>query len=501
MPEYRESKRTLPTGTLVAHIDAVARAHPKNPALICDGKVWTYAEFWSRSESIARGLLALGVGGQPIGIIGQNEAAYIATYLGAMRARCVAVPVNTRLDVVSIREQLDLVGARTVFVGQLPDGIREGLADSYQLLEMSAPPSGPTNAPLPDVWPNDTCKIMLTSGSTGRPKGAEHTHASLHHAALQMASTFPYDQSDRGVVFLPLYTCIPEQVLPMLCVGGSLEILPGFDVDRVADACTRATTFDAIPTILGRLLENAPLHKLANLRWILFASEPMPVHLLQSWWQLLPGVETHQFYGMTELLDITAAPHALLRVEPETVGRAFSTTGLTLDPVEGYSDGSGEILATSPSCMRGYLGNQPATEAALTATGKIRTGDIGRVDDRGLLFLTGRLKDIIISGGFNLAPAEVESVAFGHGGLQEVVVVGVPSDRWGETPVVVGVPKPGSSVTAEDVLRHCRKELPGFKRPSAAVLTEMLPTTGIGKIDKSAVKRTIETGAITLTTL
>lgn len=485
--------------TVVAQIGAVTRSHPQDPALIDDGQVWSYAELWSRTESVARGLLGLGLGaGQPVGVVGQNESAYISTYLGVMRAGCVVVPINTMLDISSIRAQLDLVGVRTVFVGKLPPGIREGLEDSYALLEMSAPPSGPTNPALPGIAPDSSCKIMLTSGSTGRPKGAEHTHGSIFHAVSQMASVFPFDRSDRGVVFLPLYTCIPEQVLPTLCTGGCLEILPGFDVERVADASSRATTFDAIPTIMSRLLENAPLHKLSKLRWILFASEPAPAHLLKSWWDLLPTVQTHQFYGMTELLNITAAPDAMLRAEPETVGRAFPTTGIVLDPLDSHTDGSGEILASSASRMCGYLGDPTATSTALTAAGALRTGDIGRIDDRGLLFLTGRRKDIIISGGFNVAPAEIESVAFAHGSLQEVIVVGVPSKRWGETPVVVAVPKAGSVVTAGDLLRYCRSELSSFKRPSAAALVETLPSTGIGKGDKAGVKRLIETGEIEL---
>lgn len=489
------------TDTVVSHLGVVARAHPGDPALIAGEEVWTHGELWARTEAVARGLLGMSLGaGQRVGILGQNEPAYIAAYLGIMRAGCVAVPINIMLDVPSIRAQLEMVGASAVFVGRLPDGMREGLEDMCLLLDMSSPPSGPGNPRLPRIEPGDPCKIMLTSGSTGRPKGAEHTHGTISHAAFQMAAAFPFDRSDRGVVFLPLYTCIPEQVLPTLLSGGSLEILPGFDVDRVADACTRATTFDAIPTVLNRLIENAPLHKLAGLRWILFASEPMPVHLLRAWWEELPGVETHQFYGMTELLNLTVASDALLRAEPETVGRAFPTTRLTLEPVEDHTDGSGHILGASPSRMVGYFGDQDATTNAVTPDGAMRTGDIGRVDDRGLLFLTGRLKDIIISGGLNIAPAEIESVAFRHRDVHEAIVIGVPSERWGETPVVVAVPRSGADLSAEDLLRHCRDALASFKRPSAAAVVGSLPTTGIGKVDRAAVKRQIETGEIVLAT-
>ncbi|MBN9610022.1 MAG: acyl--CoA ligase [Actinobacteria bacterium] len=490
-----------PVDSVIAQVGAVARAHPNDPALMADGCTWTYRELWARTETYARAVLSSGAApGDVVGLIGSNEPAYLAAYLGIMRAGCATAAISTMIAPSSVRAQLAAAGARVVITGRLADDTRDALAGDYLLLDLAEPPTGAGAFDLPEVGPDTTAIIMMTSGSSGEPKGAQHTHASLFHAVWQMASAFPHHRGDRGVVFLPLYTCTPEQALPTLCTGGSLDILPGFDPERVADACVHATTFDAVPTIMSRLLEHAPLHKLANLRWILFASEPMPVHLLQRWWDELPGVETHQFYGMTELLTLTAAPHALLRQVPSTVGRAFPSTGIVLDPVEGHGSDEGEIVASSPSCMRGYLNNPAATDAALTSEHALRTGDIGRFDERGLLYLTGRVKDIIISGGFNIAPAEIETVAFANPGVREAVVVGIPSDRWGETPVVVAVPTAGSALTAMDLLRDCRARLSTYKRPSAAALVPTLPTTGIGKVDKVRVKKMIESGEIRITT-
>lgn len=486
------------TATIVSTIDAVARSRPSSPAVVEERMTWTYAELWSRAEEYARVVRTRGVQqGQPVGIIGQNAARYVAAYLGVLRAGCAIVPVSTMLDARSVREQLDLVGVRTVIVGQVSEEVRDTLEDGFEVVELADPGHADYATRLPVILPSATGSFMLTSGSTGRPKGVEHTHESLLHAVSQMARAFPFAETDRAVVFLPMYTCIPEGVLPVLCRGGSLEVLPGFDVDRVADACTRATTFDAVPTVLSRLLENAPLHKLADLRWILFASEPMPVPLLEAWWEELPTVETHQFYGMTELLTITAASHELLRAVPQTVGRAFPGTRLRLGPLDGH-DAAGEILASSPSRMLRYYGDPATTTQALTAQGELRTGDLGRLDDSGHLFLTGRLKDIIITGGLNVAPAEIEEVAYTHGGVQEVMVVGVPSERWGETPVVVAVPKPDHEVTAQALLDYCRSTLAGFKRPSAAALVPSLPTTGIGKGDKAMIRKLIADGEINL---
>lgn len=437
--------------------------------------------------------------GQAVGLIGANEPAYIVNYFGILRAGGTAVPINARLDAAAVKEQLAHVDAIAVFVGRLDESVRAELAGSFRVLPMVTTEHSGRRGRLPAVGARSTAAILLTSGSTGQPKGAMHTHGTMLHSALQLISVFPFGQDDRAVVFLPLYACIPEQVLPMLCAGGSLEILPGFDIERMADACTRATTFDAVPTVLSRLIEHAPLHKLANLKWVLFASEVMPVPLLRRWWDELPGVEMHQLYGMTEMLTLTAAPDHILRQEPATVGRPFPTTALSVEPGDAAAaDGSGELLGLSPGRMKGYYEDQAATRAAFAPDGSMRTGDLGRIDERGLVFLTGRSKDIIISGGINIAPVEIEAVAAQHPAIERAIVVGVPSERWGETPVVVAVPRPGWGFTSDDLLSHCRSQLTGHMRPTGAGLIDAFPTTGIGKAAKEAVKKMIVDGKISL---
>jgi acyl-CoA synthetase (AMP-forming)/AMP-acid ligase II len=260
-------------------------------------------------------------------------------------------------------------------------------------------------------------------------------------------------------------------------------VLPGFDPERIAAAARHATSFDAVPTVMARLLDGAPPGDLARLRWVSFASEPMPVSLLRRWWDALPGVATYQFYGMTELVPATVASDRLQREEPATVGVPFPTTRVSAI--------DGELVCQSPAQMIGYYGDDPVD-------GAIRTGDLGRIDERGRVFLTGRLKDLIISGGLNVAPAEIEAVACEHPGILTAVVVGIPDDRWGETPVVVAVPVRDGGIAARDVLHHCRGELTSFKRPSAAALVDALPATGIGKPAKAVIRRQILDGEIEL---
>jgi acyl-CoA synthetase (AMP-forming)/AMP-acid ligase II len=439
-----------------------------------DGVTWSYEEVWARAGGIARHLLRdRGIEqGDRIALVGANTPAYLAAYFGVLRAGAVVVPLNAMLDVAELREQLALVGAAYV----LGDGLEEAIA----LRELPTQGTGR----LPQLRPGDPACIFLTSGSTGRPKGVVHTQGSLLHMALQLASALPFGPEERSIAFLPFFAAA-EQVLPVLCTGGSLDVLPGFDPERIARAARHATSFDAVPTVMARLLDQAPLEDLARLRWVSFASEPMPASLLRRWWDALPGVATHQFYGMTECVPVTVASDRLQREEPSSVGIPFPSTRLSAI--------DGELVFRSPAQMLGYHG-----DTAHTADGAIRTGDLGRIDERGRVFLTGRLKDLIISGGLNVAPAEIEAVACEHPGVLAAVVVGIPDERWGETPVVVAVPTRGNGLAARDVLQHCRRELTSFKRPSAAALVDALPATGIGKSAKAVIRRQILDGEIEL---
>lgn len=484
------------SASLVAWLGAVARARSRSPALIEGNVVMSYRELWDRSAAVARTLLRDGLRrGDAVGITGANEAAYVVNYLGIIRAGGAAVPVSNLLDGRAVKGQLSFVNVHSVFLGQVQADVRDAVTGSFRVHSMQQATNGGT-ARLPNVGARSSCAIMLTSGSTGFPKGVIHTQGSMLHGALQLASAFPFSPEDRGLVFLPLYACIPEQVLPTLCSGGSLEILPGFDIERVADACDRVTTFDAVPTVLSRLITQVSAEKLSKLRWILFASEPMPVPLLQRWWAEVPNVELHQFYGMTEVLPLTAAPDHVLRRNPSTVGYPFPTTTLTIDTDPTRNDGSGEVCGQTPARMSGYFESPEASNAVFGLRGAMRTGDLGRVDEQGLLYLTGRKKDIIISGGINISPAEIETVACRHPAVERATVVGVPSSQWGETPVVIAVARAGAALSPNDLLDHCRSRLGGYKRPTAAGVVDSLPTTGIGKTAKDAVRRQILNGEI-----
>jgi acyl-CoA synthetase (AMP-forming)/AMP-acid ligase II len=481
---------------------AIAAGQPNRPALIQDGEVWTWRRFWARSREIAQALLGTD-GFQPgrtVALIGANEAEYIAAYFGVLSAGGVVAPLNPMLQADELAAHAEFVNVFGTIVGAVDEARVEALAAVAPTWPLNGM-SGTGSRNLPKLGPATSACVLLTSGSTGRPKGVVHTQGTLLHAAVQIAIAFPYASDERSVAFLPFFASIPEQALPTLVAGGALDIVRRFDEATVCRVCEEATSFDAVPTIMARLLDHAGAAGMRNLRWVMFASEPMPPALLERWWDALPGVETHQLYGMTEMLTITHAPHRLLREHPQSVGRAYASSSVGVIAPDGGPVGpgvQGEVICRSPARMKGYYDDPAATEAALNPRGAMRTGDLGYIDEDGRLFLTGRLKDLIISGGLNIAPAEIELVACRHPRIAAAAVVGIPDPRWGETPVVIAVPAAGNTVTAADVLAFCRQELSSFKRPTAAGLIDALPLTGIGKSAKSEIREQVLKGEIEL---
>lgn len=491
------------TATLTDALAKVVSGDPDRPAIRSAGDVWSFADLWDRSGRVAAGLLGR-LGSRPgdrIGILGQNDPAYLAAYFGILRAGCVAVPLNQFLLASDLVGQLALVEARYCLVGLIDDPTASTVAASIPTIPIADLLDTPTR-PLPPGDPTADATILLTSGTTGSPKGAVQTHASMGFATTELQRVLPFSRDDVMLAFLPFFAAIPEQILPTLLAGGTIETLPKFDLDAVDEALERATTCDAVPTIMARLLHGIDHARLANLRWLMFASEPMAPALLAAWWEALPTVRTYEFYGMTELLTITVATPDTLRAAPESVGLPFAGSTVGVVDADGRSvpaGESGEVVCASPARMRGYLpeGIDPATWCL--PSGAMRTGDLGRFDDVGRLLLTGRIKDLIISGGLNIAPSEIEAVAVTHPAVHSAVVVGIPDARWGETPIVVAIARQGSSLTPAALLDHCRTGLAPFKRPTGAVLVDAFPMTGIGKSSKAALRQEIMSGALEVT--
>ena len=283
--------------TLVDWIGAVARAQARRPAVYGDGIAWTYEELWARAGGIARHLLTdRGMRpGDRVGLVGANEPAYLAAYLGVLRAGGIAVPLNAMLDVAEMREQLAHVDAAGTIVGDVDPATRDGLA-GWPLRDLRPHGTGALPQPAPGrprVHLPDERQHRQAEGGRPHPGlAAAHGAPARLHAAVR-----PRGAQHRVPALLRrgrsrCCRCSARAARSTCC--------PASTPSASRRAARHATTFDAVPTVMARLLDQAPLDDLARLRWVSFASEPMPVSLLRRWWDALPGVATYQFYGMTE---------------------------------------------------------------------------------------------------------------------------------------------------------------------------------------------------------
>jgi acyl-CoA synthetase (AMP-forming)/AMP-acid ligase II len=499
MAEAIRTRPNPPTrGSLVAHLSDLVKTRAGHPAALYGADVWTYGRIWDTAAGLATYLLSRPSNGPVgrIGLVGANHPLYLAGYLGILRAGGIAVPLNHFLLPAELAKLARFADLGCCLLGSVSieqeEAIR-GVCDT-KALNTIAPRSGMPAVRVPLA---SESMILLTSGSTGDPKGVVHSHRSLMQAVQEMQAEHPFSPDEVAVAFLPFFASLQEHALPVLLSGGTLDVLPRFDPEAVARSCARATSFDAVPTIMARLLDHGDFDALSHLRWVMFASEVMPPSVLEWWWSAIPSVKTYQFYGMTELLTISHANHQLLKADPSTVGVPFRTAAVEVLDDSGNSAPplvDGEIVCRSPAGMSGYFRDATATMAAFTPLGSIRTGDLGHIDEAGRIHLTGRLKDIIISGGLNVSPAEIEAVAAAHPDVAFAAVVGIPDLRWGETPVVVVVPKQDRTVSARDLLSFCRRRLSGFKRPSGVAVVPEIPTTGIGKAAKRELRIAILAG-------
>ena len=485
-----------------------AMSVPDREALRFEGRSWTYREVYGSAGRLAGGLAVIGVGpGDRVALWAPNRPEFVEVFFGVPQLGAIFAPLDFWWRWQEASEALRQLRPKVLIIGppqvamvtQALETIRElgvervlcldeppagGRLGSYQQTLAEAPP---LEAPLP-VDPGAPAAILFTSGSTGRSKGAVHTHAGLLAAATTMTAELPFADGERTLHFLPLFSSCLEHLLPLTLARATHVVLPTFDAQSVWENVreARITHFDAVPTILRRLLEVAPSEIPPSLRLISYASERMPEPLITALVKRLPGVTFVQFYGMIEQLCLTIleAPDQLRKIG--TVGRPMLGAELAVRSLPGV-DGPGEIVARGPTMFAGYW-QDPATTAQVMLDGWMRTGDLGRFDEDGFLVLEGRAKEMIKTGGLTVIPAEVEATLAEHPAVREVAVIGVPDPEWGEAVHAIVVLVPGATVGETELNGYCRDRLAGYKRPKAIHVVPELPRTGIGKIARRTVR-------------
>ncbi len=495
-----------------------ARIDPAAIALRQGSRALSYLDLARRVDTLAGSLAGLGIGrGDKVGYLGRSDIATFESLLAAGRLGAVFVPLNIRLTAAEITALLADCGARVLVFGPETAALAAAAAPGSPVTDLIAlDPAAPPGAldyqalatPADQAWPgggragrelaevglDDPAVLLYTSGTTGRPKGALLTHGNITFNTVNQLATTDVLSSDVVLCSAPLFHVagLGQVTLPTLFKGGTLVVMPRFEPGAALGLIPElgVTAFPAVPTMLQLLCDHPdfPAADLSSLRYIVYGGSPVLARVARAWADR--GVLLLQGYGMTE-----AAPGLLLSAPAGAPDRVLSAgvpqffTDLALLGPDGITTppGTGELLARGPNVFPGYL-NRPAESAAALADGWLHTGDVVRMDPEGWGYVVGRVKDMIISGGENIYPAEVESVIADVPGVADCAVVGVPDERWGEVGFAVVVPHDGAAVDAAAVRAHLDPRLARYKIPKYIRIAGRLPRTSTGKVIKAALR-------------
>lgn len=422
-----------------------------------------------------------------------NRVELLIGLLAVWRVGAAATPLNPAFTEDEAEYQLRDSGAGLV-LNAGPGAPSAGLP-AIHVDEMRTEAGG--NLAQREVGLEELALLIYTSGSTGRPKGVMLDHAHLHAMASMAGEYFRVTDSDHCLLVLPLFhvNAICLSFLTTMLYGGQLTILDRFRPESFLAAVERhrPTYFSAVPTLYARLAElpDDVSWDTWSLRFAICGAAPVSAELLERCEQRF-GFVMVEGYGLTEgTCASTCNPVDGVR-KLGTVGPALPGQRIATISSEGKilpAGEVGEVVVQGANVMRGYL-NRPEETAAALVDGWLRTGDVGRVDEDGYLTLVDRVKDMIIRGGENLYPKEIESVLYGHPGVLEAAVVGVTDAMYGEVPIAYVVPYPDASVAVDELLERCRRDLTKVKVPVEIHVCDALPKNPVGKIDKPALRKT-----------
>nr|WP_020109292.1 AMP-binding protein [Nocardia sp. 348MFTsu5.1] len=455
----------------------------------------TYAQADRRVAAIAEQFAATGFGrGDVVAIMLPNRVELVLAILAAWRLGAAATPINPAFTEGEAGFQIEDSGASLLIAeAGAAAGITTIVADDLAMTAIS------DHQPVV-LEPEDLALLVYTSGSTGKPKGVMQTHQNVDSMATIFAGHLELTEDDHCMLILPLFhaNALMVSTFAPLSVGGQLSIVGSFSPRTFFDHIERLrpTYFSAVPTIYALLaaLPEEVRPDTSSLRFVVCGAAPVSVELLEKCSQRY-GFEIIEGYGLTETTCGSACNPVHGQRKPGTVGPALSGLDIRVVRADGSVAGvgePGEVQISGPTVMRGYLGKPDAT-ADTIIDGWLRTGDIGRLDDDGYLTLVDRLKDMIIRGGENIYPKEIENILAADHSVLEAAVVGRPDPIFGEVPVAYVTLYPGSSCTTDDLIDHCRRHLTRVKVPESITIVEALPKNPVGKINKPELRRALQT--------
>jgi fatty-acyl-CoA synthase len=485
-----------------------AERSPGTAALeeIAGGRCLTYAELENRAARAASLLRERGVGeGDRVALLCRNRIAFFELLFACAKAGAILVPLNWRMPPAELDGLIADCAPKLLLFGAEDSAAARALADcpaaigldeGYdELVEAAAPLASPARWPADGIW-----YLLYTSGTTGRPKGVIHTFRMAVANYVNIGSAIDLASTDTTANFLPLFHTagINLHSLPTLIQGGRVVILGGFDAEQMVRLfeARRLDTFFAVPTIYQALLDHprfaaAPLDQVRH--WGC-GGAPLPDILVERCRAL--GIRICNGMGMTE-----TGPTAFLAAPADawerigSVGKPQLLVSVRIAGPDGADVAEGEVgdlLFAGPAVTPGYWNDAEATRAAFTPDGWLRSGDLARRDADGFYWVAGRRKEMFISGGENVYPAEVEAALSQCKGVAECSVLGIPHPRWGETGLAAVTLRRGTKQTAENLRDELKAMLAGYKVPSEFMFLKALPKTGAGKIDKPAIRALYE---------
>ncbi len=503
-----------------------ARRMPDKVFTLFENEAITYGEMANRVAALAGGLAGWGVGpGDVVAILSYNCPEFLEALFAANHVGAIAMPINWRLAAPEVRYILEHSGARALVCdaallpladeaagglggGSGSDGggglVRVGIAPSdrpgwVSMADLRRSTEGEEPA-LVAAAGDDVHRLMYTSGTTGRPKGVMLTHANLAWKNLAHIVEFGFTSHDLGLACGPLYHvgALDLTTTSLIAAGATTIVHRAFDAAAVVDEVerSRVTAVWLAPAMVNAImaLPDIAQRDLSSIRVVINGGEKMPIPLIERIQRVFPSAWFADAYGMTETVSgDTFLDRDSIITKLGSVGRPCLYLELDLWDEDGRSvpaGEQGEIVMRGPKVFKGYWRDEEATAAAFTG-GWFHSGDIGVRDEDGYLFIVDRLKDMIVSGGENIASSEIERVLYEHDSVLEAAVVGRPDARWGEVPVAFVALRPGVDATPDALIAHCQAQLARFKVPKEVTFIEALPRNPSGKV----LKRELRTGA------
>ncbi len=490
---------------LASNLERSADLFPDHVAVIQGGEQITYAQLESWAARIASGLAGLGLKpGDLVALCAPNSVDWLAFYFGVLKVGAVAVTLSAQLSDRELELLVSHARPRAIFCSADRAASIDKLRQSFGLEFVIGPESELSlnqleqkgDAPLRSVDRDrdDTACVLYTGGTTGIPKGVELSHENINTAIGLVAHMERSTERDRGICFLPFNHVFGQMHImnATVLMGGGLVLLPKFDLNQVLAAIGEhgVTKLYAVPTIYVRLLQLDDLKaKLGQVRYCFSAAASMAREVVREWRERT-GLAIHESYGMTETASMVTFNHYSRHVVG-SVGQTVGTNEVSIRDAQGTElprGERGEICIRGRGVMKGYLGAADATEEAFYGDW-LRSGDVGYLDESGYLFIVDRIKDLIITGGENVYPREVEEALFECPQVAECSVFGLPDPEYGERVVAVCVPAPGERIEAGELRALLKSKLSGFKVPKEFIVRDDLPKSSSGKILKREIKK------------